>query len=65
MSLSFNDPNFKDVKIEFIEDNNRKPSFIAITLEKINKKSEFNLVDSSFFELMDNDNKITINFKEY
>ena len=63
--LSFNDPNGKDVEIEFIKDNDRKPGFKAITLEKMNKKSEFNLVNSSFFELIDKDDKITINFKEY
>lgn len=63
--FSFNNPNGKDVKFEFTKNDNKKPGFVSITLEKIDQKSEFNLLDSPFIELLDEKDKVIINFNEY
>lgn len=65
LQLKFNNPNGKDVDFEFIKNDERNQGFEAITLEKMNKESEYSIQDTSFIELIDEKDKVTLFFNEY
>ena len=65
LKLSFYNPNGEYILFEIIKNDDKKPGFESITLEKIDKSREFDLPDSKFFELIDEAELLTIKFKDY